>query len=148
MPLSVVRCHGHPGEHAGGLDGSSAPGDTLLLRDALPAPPTTAREFLSSETLALFAEVYDNGGQARKNPSYTIAVTASLHEVEGKVVREVLDRRPATSPRRPSGGHGFTMKVPLEGLSPGWYVLRVAASSSRDEEHVASRVVPIGSSDS
>ena len=121
----------------------SAPSDTLLLRDALPAPPTTAREFPSSETLALFAEVYDNTKQARNNPPSTIAVTTSVHDVEGKVVREVSDRRPATSPRRPSGGHGFTMKVPLEGLAPGWYVLRVAASSSRDEERVASRVIPI-----
>lgn len=121
----------------------SSADDTPLLRDALPAPPTTAREFASSATLALYAEVYDNSGKPRKDPPHTIGVTSSVHDVEGRVVREVSDRRSATSPRLASGGHGFTIAVPLEGLAPGEYVLRMAASSSRHDEHVAHRVVPI-----
>ena len=120
-----------------------ASSDTLLLRDVLPSPPTTAREFAASETLALFAEVYDNNSQAQRSAPYTITTTASVHDMQGRVVREVSDRRGSRSQRRASGGHGFALQLPLDGVAPGSYVLRVVASSERDEKHTAIRAIPI-----
>jgi hypothetical protein len=41
-----------------------------VLRDVLPAPPTTVREFAQDETLVLFAEVYDNNDR-KARPAVT-----------------------------------------------------------------------------
>jgi hypothetical protein len=120
-----------------------APSERPLLTEVLPAPPATTREFTASETLALFTEVYDNEKPDRKAPPYAITLAATLHNPESIVVRQVSEERDARAPRRKSGGHGFTLKLPLEGLAAGSYVLRVEASSSRDEAHTVSRSIPI-----
>ena len=109
----------------------------------LPAPPVTTREFTGSDTLALFAEVYDNEKPDRKDPPYTITLTATLHDTESIGVRQVSEQRDPRTTRRKSGGHGFTLRLPLEGLEAGSYVLRVEASSSRGEQHAVSRNIPV-----
>jgi VWFA-related protein len=120
-----------------------APSEKPLLSDVLPAPPDTTRAFTPSDTLALFTEVYDNAKSDRKDPPYAITLTASLHDTESIVVRQVSEDRDSKATRRKSGGHGFTLKLPLEGIAPGSYVLRVEASSSRSEQHRVSRSIPI-----
>jgi VWFA-related protein len=120
-----------------------APSERPLLSDVLPAPPATTRAFTASDTLALFAEVYDNEKSGRKDSSYAITLTATLHNTESIVVRQVSEERDAKAARRKSGGHGFTLKLPLEGLAAGSYVLRVEARSGRDETHTVSRSIPI-----
>jgi VWFA-related protein len=122
---------------------ATAPSDTLLLRDRLPAPPTASREFDTSDTLALYTEVYDNNSRVQKDPPYTIALAATLFDAEGHAVREASDERDARAPRRPAGGHGFTLKLPLAGLSRGSYVLRVQARSGRDGTYAERRGIPI-----
>jgi VWFA-related protein len=120
-----------------------APSERPLLTDVLPAPPVTTREFTTSDILALFTEVYDNEKPGRNAPPYAIALTATLYNTDSLVVRQVLDERDARVALRKSGGHGFTLRLPLEGLAAGTYVLRVEASSSRSEEHRVSRTIPI-----
>jgi hypothetical protein len=109
----------------------------------LPAPPVTTRAFAPSETLALFTEVYDNEKPDRKDPPYAITLTATLHNAESIVFRQVSEERDAKAARRKSGGHGFTLKLPLAGIAPGTYVLRVEASSGRNEQHRVSRNIPV-----
>jgi VWFA-related protein len=118
-------------------------GEANLLNDVLPAPPTTRRDFVPDETLALFAEVYDNNGRVRRDPPYTIDVAARLLDASGEIVRLVSDRRESRATRRPSGGHGFTLRLPLEDTAPGTYVLQVEARSGRDPSHRAARSIPI-----
>jgi VWFA-related protein len=118
-------------------------GEATLLRDVLPVPPTTAREFGGTETLVLFAEVYDNNGRARRDPPYAIDLAARLHDTDGTVVRVVSERRSSRADTRPSGGHGFTLRLPLDGAPAGQYVLQVEARSERDVDHRAVRNIPI-----
>jgi VWFA-related protein len=130
------------------LDGTlvrwdDAVGDVPPLRDVLPAPPATTRAFGAGETVLIYGEAYDNHTRVSRDPAYAIALDATLHAADGAVVRQVSDTRGSREPRRPSGGHGFTLSLPLDGLPTGAYVLRVEATSSRDEEHRASRTIPI-----
>jgi VWFA-related protein len=117
--------------------------DAHLLRDGLPAPPTTAREFAPEETLALYVEVYDNNRAANKDAPYAIRLTASLLDASGTIVRDVSDERSSRAPRRPSGGHGFTLHVPLAGTAPGQHLLEVDARSDRNPSQVVTRRIPI-----
>jgi VWFA-related protein len=120
-----------------------APSERPLLSEVLPAPPATTRAFTPSDTLALFTEVYDNEKPGRNDPPYAIALTAALHDAESIVVRQASEERDSKAPRRKSGGHGFTLRLPLEGVPTGSYVLRVQATSTRNAEHVATRSIPI-----
>ena len=108
-----------------------------------PAPPTTAREFTPDETLALYAEVYDNNRAAAKDAPYAIRLTASLLDATGSIVREVSDERSSRAARRPSGGHGFTLLVPLEDAAAGHHLLQLEARSDRDPSQVVRRQIPI-----
>jgi hypothetical protein len=117
--------------------------DVLLLRDVLPGPPTTTREFSPDDTLTLFTEVYDNTGRARQDPPYVIKVTTRLVDANGQIVRLASEERAARAALRPSGGHGFTLRLPLERVEPGQYVLQVEATSNGREPRTAVRSVPI-----
>jgi hypothetical protein len=59
------------------------------------------------------------------------------------MVRQASEQRSSRDKRRPSGGHGFTLRLPLEGLAAGAYVLRVQAGSSQSEKDTVSRSIPI-----
>jgi VWFA-related protein len=111
------------------------------LADALPAPPVALREFALGDTLMLFAEVYDNAGG--RSPTHAIEVTTELRAEDGTLVARSSEAREAGSPTRKSGGHGFNILLPLQDISPGWYVVKVEARSRRDMEHTASRSVRI-----
>ena len=120
-----------------------APSERPLLTEVLPAAPATTREFTASDTLVLFTEVYDNEKPNRKDQPDTIALTAALHNTESTVVRQASEQRDPRAARRKSGGHGFTLRLPLDGVPAGSYVLRVEASASRNEQHAVSRNIPI-----
>jgi VWFA-related protein len=121
----------------------AAASERPLLSEVLPAAPATTRDFAPSETLSLFTEVYDNEKPGRKDPPYAITLTATLHSADSVAVGQASEKRDSAAARRKSGGHGFTLKLPLEGVAPGSYVLRVEASSSRNEKHRVSRSIPI-----
>jgi hypothetical protein len=65
-----------------------------------------------------FVEVYDNNKRAARDPAYQITVNASLQDATGRTVREVSERRSSQAKPGASGGHGFTMLLPLTSV-PG-----------------------------
>ena len=114
------------------------------LADALPAPPTATREFASTEKLVLFAEVYDNRQTGRNATPDAIEFTTALMTERGRILRAPApESRAATAPRRKSGGHGFTARLPLEGLAPGPYVILVEAHSGGADGPSVSRRIAI-----
>jgi len=108
-----------------------------LMRKALPGPPTVSREFRTGEELALVAEVYDN---EPKTP-HTVDITTSLRSDDGRVVYSHEDQRSSTELGGGIGGYGHQARIPLKGMAPGLYVLRVEARTRLGKGFAASREV-------
>ena len=95
------------------------------FKDVLPAPPTATREFARNDELAIFSEIYDNIGPT----AHRVGITTSVLADDGKTVFTTSDERRSEELQGASGGYGYTTKIPLSGLAPGRYVLRVEAKS-------------------
>lgn len=93
------------------------------VADALPAPPTTQREFPIGDELAAFAEVYDN----QPSPPHMVDITTNVLTDEGRMVFTNSESRSSTELQGKAGGYGYTTRIPLKGFAPGLYVLRVEA---------------------
>jgi hypothetical protein len=92
----------------------------------LPGPATTLREFSPSDQIALFAEFYEN---SRNVPAHKIDIITTVRTDDGRVVQQNDEQRDSTELQGGKGGYGFTTILPLEGLSPGLYVIHVEARS-------------------
>jgi hypothetical protein len=110
------------------------------LRDFLPAPPTTTRQFAADDTLSLFAEVYDNLTTAA---SHTVDLSATLRADDGTEMRTVSEQRSSAELTGGTGGFGFRADLPLDGAAPGLYVIHVEARVNAGDRPVASRDVLI-----
>ncbi len=96
------------------------------LKEALPAPPTAAREFAPGDELALFVDVYDNVTK----PSHRVDVTTTVRADDGRVVFQTEDERSSDELAGARGSYGHTLRIPLgRDMPPGLYVLRVEARS-------------------
>ncbi len=95
------------------------------FKDVLPGSPTAFREFPQSDTLALFAEIYDN--QTRVTHRVSIKVTVAGDD--GRVLFTTEDERSSQDLQGKTGGYGYVTKIPLAKLAPGRYVLRVEAKT-------------------
>jgi VWFA-related protein len=104
---------------------ASAAQNVNEFKDILPAPPTAARDFSAADTLAIFTEIYDNAGST----PHRVAITASVLSDEGKTVFSTSDERRSEELKGATGGYGYATKIPLNGMAPGRYVLRVEAKS-------------------
>jgi hypothetical protein len=107
------------------------------FKDVLPSPPTALRDFPHNDTLAIFAEVYDNIG---KTP-HRVAITTTILADDGHEVKKFEDERRSDELRGPGGGYGYSTQFPLTGIAPGRYVLRVAARSTLGNGDPVSRDV-------
>ena len=114
------------------------------VQRGLPSSATTRRSFAGRDTLAVFVEVYDNDRPSEKAAAREIVVTTTLHDATGAVVRRESDSRQASA-ARPSlpATHPFTMRIPLESLPAGAYVLQVEGRFAGDRTRSTSRRVPI-----
>jgi VWFA-related protein len=92
---------------------------------ALPTPIVVRRTFTPRETLTAYAEVYDNSSPMAHALDVTVSV---LNAADGRLVFETRDRRDVEAGPR-MRMHGFTTPVPLSGLQPGTYVLRINAAA-------------------
>jgi VWFA-related protein len=94
------------------------------FKDVLPAPATTTRDFPRADTLALFAEIYDN-----ETARHKVAIKASVIAGDGQVVFTAGDERSTDELQGKKGGFGYTTKIPLAPFPPGRYLLRVEAQA-------------------
>jgi hypothetical protein len=108
-----------------------------FIRKALPGPPTVSREFRVGEEVAIVAEVYDNDP---KTP-HTVDITTSLQTDDGRVVYSHEDRRSSKELGGNIGGYGHQETIPLKGMAPGLYVLKVEARTRLGKGFAASREV-------
>jgi VWFA-related protein len=99
--------------------------DSTALKDLLPGPPTASREFKLEDTLAVFAEVYDNDA-ARP---HTVDLTATVRTDDGTQVFVTRDERKSQDIKADRGGYTYDARIPLQDLVPGRYVLTVEAKS-------------------
>jgi VWFA-related protein len=104
---------------------TASPPGVNEFKDVLPAPPSASREFPREDTLAVFAEVYDNVGKI----PHRVEITAAVLADDGKVVFTTSDQRRSEELQGATGGYGYTTKIPLTGVAPGRYVLRLSAQS-------------------
>jgi hypothetical protein len=107
------------------------------FKDVLPGPPTASREFPRGDTLAVFAEVYDN---VPKTP-HRVEIVAAVLADDGKVVHTTSDIRKSEELQGATGGYGYTTKIPLAGMAPGRYVLRLTAKSMLGNSQPVTREV-------
>jgi VWFA-related protein len=95
------------------------------FKDVLPAPPSASRDFPGQDTLAVFAEIYDNVGKTPHRVEIAVSVLAD----DGKVVHTTSDQRKSEELQGATGGYGYTTTIPLATFAPGRYVLRLTATS-------------------
>jgi VWFA-related protein len=110
------------------------------LRDFLPGPATSIREFDATDTIALFAEVYEN---LRTRAAHTLDLKATLRADDGRVIRTVSEQRSSKELRGSAGGYGFAPELSLEGAVPGLYVIHLEAQANIGERPTVSRDVQI-----
>ena len=111
-----------------------------IVSKLLPAPATSRREFPQSDVLALYTEIYDND-TSRQARHIDVAVrVVSEQGAETLVSRDELTN--GTSGDKPWNIYGFAKRVPLKGLAPGRYVLRVEAAVRGQDDAKATRETP------
>ena len=93
------------------------------FKDVLPAAPTAKREFPPSDTLAIFAEVYDN----QLSPPHRVSISSAILAEDGREMLTAADERSSEELQGKKGGYGYTREFPLGQLPAGRYVLRVSA---------------------
>jgi VWFA-related protein len=108
------------------------------LKDVLPAPPVGARVFPQNDTIALFAEVYDN----ETSKPHQVDITTTVTSDEGKVLIKSAEARNSSELKGARGGYGFAARLALKDLPPGSYVLTLSAQSRLNDGPPAERQVP------
>ena len=101
-----------------GSEGTIAP----LLR----GPTTAAREFGRGDTLALFAEIYEN---APGVATHKLDLTTTVKAEGGRTVFQSNEERSSTELQAGRGGYGYASSIPLKDFTPGLYVIHVEARS-------------------
>ena len=107
------------------------------LEKLLPGPLTTYREFLPADEIAIFTEIYDNQKQSHK-----VEITATVKAEGGQSVFQTRADHDSSELAGSAGGYGFEARIPLKGLAPGLYVLRVEGIAQiGDRASVAKEIV-------
>jgi VWFA-related protein len=96
--------------------------DTSLPAESLAGPATSRRVFRPNATLGVFAEIYDNVPSRDRRE---IEVTTSLVGEDGSAAMTARDSLPRSDAR--SSRFPLIKQVPLTGVKPGRYRLRVEA---------------------
>jgi hypothetical protein len=107
------------------------------FKDILPGSPTAVREFPSGDQLTLAVDVYDNKAATPHRVEIRTSVTAD----DGAVVFSSKDERRSEELKGVNGTYGHVTTVPLKGVAPGRYVLRVEAQSFLSNGATAAREV-------
>jgi hypothetical protein len=95
------------------------------FKDILPGSPTAVREFPAGDQITLAVDVYDNKAATPHRVEIRTTVTAD----DGTVIFSSKDERRSEELKGVNGTYGHVTTVPLKGMAPGRYVLRVEAQS-------------------
>jgi len=107
------------------------------FKEILPASPTAMREFPSGDQLTLAVDVYDN----KVATPHRVEIRTSVTADDGNVVFNSSDERRTEELKGVNGTYGHVATVPLKGVAPGRYVLRVEAKSTLSNGGTAAREV-------
>ena len=103
----------------------------------LPGPPSTLREFPVNSEISAAVEVYDN----KPTPTHGIDVTARVKADDGRIVFNKHEERSSDELHGTPGGFGYTFRIPLQGWTPGLYVLEIEAKTRLNGAEPATRVI-------
>jgi VWFA-related protein len=107
----------------------------------LPAPATSRREFPQSDVLALYTEIYDNDTSRQPRHIDVSLRVVSESGTELLVSRDELVN--GASGEKPWDVYGYAKRIPLKGLAPGRYVVRIEAAVRGKDGAAATREAPI-----
>jgi VWFA-related protein len=99
--------------------------DTKTLRTVLPGPPTAHRTFTLEDTVAVYAEIYDNQAAT----PHTVDLSVTVRTDDGTQVFKSEEQRESKEMGAGRGGFGYLVRVPMQDLVPGRFVLTVEAKS-------------------
>jgi hypothetical protein len=91
----------------------------------LPGPATSRRAFRRSDTLTVFAELYDNQSRKQGRQIDTAVTLLSERGQEVFSARDVLTNGGSDSKNWTA--FGLTREIPLKDVQPGRYLLRIEA---------------------
>lgn len=118
--------------------------------------PAAQRVFERGHALVLFTEVYESAQRLRQGPhlgrpaapgyrelgDHTIHVVTELQSADGVILRTVAGRRQVDA-SRPAGRHAFSTFLPLDGIPPGDYRIRVRARANIGPADTAAEEIAI-----
>jgi VWFA-related protein len=107
------------------------------FKEVLPGPPTAIRVFPRGDTLAIFAEVYDNDVKA----PHVVDITTTVVSEDGRNVFKVAEERSSADLQGKPGGYGHQARIELKDFAPGTYLLTVEAKSRAGNKPPVGRTV-------
>jgi VWFA-related protein len=99
--------------------------DAPSIKDLLPGPPTSRREFTLEDTLAVYAEIYDN----ETSKPHTLDLTATVRTDDGTQVFVTREERTAQATESTQHVYPYLARIPLQDLVPGKFVLTIEGRS-------------------
>jgi VWFA-related protein len=115
----------------------SAQRDPSPLSKLLPDAPTSSRTFDQTATISVLAELYDNLPQNQARQIDTAVLLLSETGQEVYAARDVLANGAGAAPAKPWSAYALQKDVPLKGVAPGRYLLRVEAKVRGNTQPVA-----------
>jgi VWFA-related protein len=112
-----------------------------IVSKLLPAPATSRREFPQSDVLALYTEIYDN--DTSRQPRHIDVSLRVISENGTEVLASRDEIVNGTAGEKPWDVYGFAKRIPLKGLAPGRYVLRLEAAVRGQDGAKAMREAPM-----
>jgi VWFA-related protein len=111
--------------------------DSVLagLVKVLPGSPVVTREFVEGDQLGLLTEIYDT----KLATPHDIDIVTTILAEDGREAYRHDEKRSTAELQGMDSGFGYALKVPLTGLPPGTYVLRVEARSRLDVDNPVAR---------
>ena len=96
-----------------------------VVEKLLPGAPTSRREFLRTDTLSLYAEIYDNSSSRQPRQ---IDTTVRLLAESGQDAFVAHDALTNSGDAKKWDTYAYAKDVPLRDVAPGRYLLRVEAA--------------------
>ena len=108
------------------------------FKEIMPASPSAVRAFPAGDELSMAVDVYDN----RAATPHRVEIRTSLTADNGTVVFSSRDER-RTDELKGGNTFGHVAAIPLKGVAPGRYVLRVEAQALVSNGATASREIEL-----